>query len=44
LQIDSFGSDARKAERKVSQTFQFGRKEALELAAYIEQVFGKPWQ
>jgi hypothetical protein len=43
LQISSFGSDVRQREKKVSQTFQFGRDAALELAAYVEQTFGKPW-
>jgi hypothetical protein len=43
LQISSFGSDMRQREKKVSQTFQFGRGVALELAAYVEQTFGKPW-
>ena len=39
LQISSFGSDARKREKKVSQTLQFDRKSALELAAHIHATF-----
>jgi hypothetical protein len=42
LQISSFGSDARQREKKVSQTLQFSREAALELAAHIERVFGTP--
>ena len=42
LQISSFGSDTRRREKKVSQTLQFGRDVALELAAHIERAFGTP--
>lgn len=40
LQISSFGSDDRRREKKVSQTLQFDRESALQLAAHIERVFG----
>lgn len=40
LQISSFGSDLRQREKKVSQTLQFDRDTAFELATYIERVFG----
>jgi hypothetical protein len=39
LQLSSFGSDLRKREKKVSQTLQFDREEALALAAYIHRLF-----
>jgi hypothetical protein len=39
LQLSSFGSDSRKREKKVSQTLQFGREEALALATHIHRLF-----
>lgn len=40
LQLSTFGSDQRQREKKVSQTLQFDRATALELAAHIERIFG----
>jgi hypothetical protein len=40
VQLDTFGSDDRQSDRKVSQTVQFDRAAALELSAFIESVFG----
>ncbi len=40
LQISTFGSDYRQREKKVSQTLQFDRRTALQLAVHIERLFG----
>jgi hypothetical protein len=39
LQLSSFGSDLRQREKKVGQTLQFDREEALALAAHIYRLF-----
>jgi hypothetical protein len=39
LQVSTFGSDFRRREKKVSQTLQFDRSAALQLAEYIELTF-----
>jgi hypothetical protein len=39
VQIDTFGSDQRKLEGKVSQTLQFSRESATELVKVLRQAF-----
>lgn len=39
LQLDTFGSDGRQSERKVSQTFQLDAKAAMELRKILDVVF-----
>jgi len=40
VQLDTFGSDDRQSDRKVSQTLQFDRGAAREFRAFIDAVFG----
>ncbi len=39
IQLDTYGSDERKSEKKVSQSIQLDRTHARELVAIIEAVF-----
>ncbi len=40
LQLNTYGSDSRQSEPKVSQTIQVDERVARELAALVQQVFG----